>query len=184
MSEADKTLLALALVFAPLSLVSIGGGNAVLAEMRHQAVVVHGWMTQREFADLFALSRAAPGPGALLATLIGWHTAGWRGVLVVSLAFFLPSSLLVYGVARVWNRWRGSALHAAVEAGFAPVAIGLAGAGAFAVLESAEAGLLAWATALAVAACRILRPGLHPLALIALGAAVFALAQWLGAAFR
>jgi chromate transporter len=148
--------------------------------MQHQAVVVHGWMTQREFADLFAISRAAPGPGALLATLIGWQAAGWLGVLVVSLAFFLPSSLLVYATAHVWNRWRGSRLHSAVEAGLAPIALGLVLAGALAILQSADAGPLAWAVALAVAACRIWRPHLHPLALLGVGAGVFALAHSIG----
>ena len=135
------------------------------------------WMTQREFADLFAISRAAPGPGALLATLIGWNVAGWLGVLVVSLAFFLPSSLLVYGVAHVWNRWRGSRWHVAAETGFAPIAAGLVLAGAFVILRSGSTGLLAWGIAFSVAACRIWRPDVHPLLLLGLGAAVFAAAQ-------
>src|SRR3982750_2972031 len=60
-------------------------------------------------ATAAAIYRGGPGPGSTLATLIGWKAAGWRGALVVSLAFFLPSSLLIYGVGRVWNRWRGSA---------------------------------------------------------------------------
>jgi chromate transporter len=176
----EKTLAALTLVFAPLSLVSIGGGPSVIAEMQHQAVVVHQWMTQREFADLFAISRAAPGPGMLLATLIGFAAAGWVGALVVSLAFFLPSSLLVYGAASIWNRWRGSAWHAAIEAGFAPIAAGLVLAGAFAILDAGGSGLLAWGIAFAVAACRIWRPEVHPLVLIGLGAAIFAVTRAVG----
>jgi chromate transporter len=75
----------------------------------------------------------------------------------------------------VWNRWRGSPWHTAAEAGLAPIAAGLVLAGAFAMLR--DTGVLAWAAALAVAACRIWRPGIHPLALLALGAALFALAQ-------
>jgi chromate transporter len=173
----DKTLALLALVFAPLSLVSIGGGPAIFAEIQHQAVIVQGWMTQREFTDLFAIARAAPGPGVLLVTLVGWHVAGWLGVLVATAAFFLPSSFLVYGVAHVWNRWRGSPLHAAVEAGLAPIAVGLIAAGAVTILRSENAGALAWTTALAVAAGRLWRPNLHPLVLLALGAAAFALAR-------
>lgn len=180
MTEDGRTLAALVLIFAPLSLVSIGGGPSVIAEMQHQAVVVQGWMTSREFADLFAISRAAPGPGALLATLIGWQAAGWLGALVVSLAFFLPSSLLVYGAAHIWNRWRGSRWHTAVEAGFAPIAAGLVLAGAFAILRSASAGPLGWGIALLVAACRIWRPHLHPLVLLGLGAVVFATARAIG----
>jgi chromate transporter len=172
MAGDDRTLLALLMAFAPLSLVSIGGGPSVFAEMQHQAVL-HGWTTAKEFADLFAISRAAPGPGSTLATLVGWKAAGWSGALVVSLAFFLPSSLLIFCAGRVWNRWRGSVWHAAVEAGFVPIAAGLVLAGALALLR--ESGPLAWGTALAVAGARIWRPTLHPLLLLGLGAAVFML---------
>ena len=171
---AEDRALALVFIFVPLSLVSIGGGPSIFAEMQHQAVVVHGWMTQREFADLFALSRAAPGPGALLVPLIGWHVAGWLGAIVASLAFFVPSSLLIYGAAHVWNRWRGSAWHTAIEGGFAPLAVGLVFAGAVAILYSASAGALGWATALGVAACQLWRPKLHPLILLGFGAILFA----------
>ena len=173
----DKTLLTLALMFAPLSLVSVGGGPSAIAEMQHQAVVVHQWMSRREFADLFAIARAAPGPGTLLATLIGFSAAGWLGALVVSLAFFLPSSLLVYATVSIFNRWRGSRWHAAVEAGLAPIAVGLVLAGALVVLAAGGAGALGWAIALAVAVCRLWRPNIHPLVLIGLGAAVFAVVK-------
>jgi chromate transporter len=176
----EKTLAALALVFAPLSLVSIGGGPAIIAEMQHQAVSVHHWVTQREFADLFAIARAAPGPGTLLATLIGFSAAGWPGALVVSLAFFVPSSILVYGTAAIFNRWRGSAWHTAVAAGLAPIAVGLVLAGAVAILKMDGGNLLPWVLALAAAACRLWRPDVHPLVLIAVGAIIFTLASMFG----
>src|ERR1700749_3360380 len=120
MSDELKALLALALVFAPLSLLSVGGGASLLAEIEHQSVSVHQWTTQREFADLFAISRAAPGPGTMLSTLIGWKVAGLTGALVATVVLFLPSSLLVYGLARLWGRWRGSVWHSAVERGLSP----------------------------------------------------------------
>ncbi|HKD25956.1 MAG TPA: chromate transporter [Xanthobacteraceae bacterium] len=170
-------MVALLFVFAPLSLVSIGGGPAVFAEMQHQAVTVHGWVTQRQFVDLFAISRAAPGPGALLATLIGWQAAGWLGALVVSFAFFLPSSIVVYVVACFWNRLRGSAWHRAVEDGFVPIAAGLVLAGALAILQSGGTDPLAGVIALGVAAYRLWRPNFHPLILLGLGASLFALVR-------
>ena len=105
--EPEGSLFALAIVFAPLSLLSFGGGNAVLADIAHQSIA-HHWTTEREFSDLFALSRATPGPGSMLATLIGWRAAGIPGALVATIAFYLPSALLVLGAARVWGRWRGS----------------------------------------------------------------------------
>jgi len=123
MSDELRTLLALTLVFAPLSLLSIGGGAALLAEIEHQSVAVHAWTAQREFADLFAISRAAPGPGTMLSTLIGWKVAGFAGALTATVALYLPSSLLVYGAARLWGRWRGSLWHSAVERGLAPIGL-------------------------------------------------------------
>jgi chromate transporter len=176
----SQTLEALVLVFVPLSLVSIGGGPAALAEMQHQAVVIHGWMTQREFADLFALSRAAPGPGALLATLVGWKAAGWLGALVVSIAFFVPSSLLVFGVARLHDHWRGSSWYTIIETGLAPVGVGLIFAGVYAILGSENTGLLALGTILSVAVLQIWRPSLHPLFLLGLGAVAFLIERFTG----
>jgi chromate transporter len=175
--EDSRTLVALLFVFVPLSLVSIGGGPSVLAEMQHQAVIVHGWVTQQQFVDLFAISRAAPGPGALLVTLIGWQAAGWLGVLVVSLAYFLPSSIVVYVAACFWNRLRGSAWLRVVEDGFVPIAAGLVLAGALAILRPGNIDPLAVGVALSVATCRLWRPDFHPLILLGLGASVFAFAR-------
>ena len=141
MPDDPRPLLTLALVFAPLSLLSIGGGASLLAEIEHQAVSAHGWTTQREFADLFAISRAAPGPGSMLSTLIGWKVAGVTGALAATVALYLPSSLLVYGAARLWGRWRGSVWHTAIERGLAPIAAGLILAGGIAVLQVSPGGL-------------------------------------------
>src|SRR5215217_9550669 len=104
MRSVSDTLIALGLVFAPLSLLSFGGGNAVIADIAQQAVTVQGWTSEREFADLFALSRAAPGPGSMLAALIGWKAAGVAGAGVATLAFYAPSAILVFAAARLWDR--------------------------------------------------------------------------------
>ena len=90
-----------------MSLLSFGGGNAVIADIAQQAIAVQGWTSEREVADLFALSRAAPGPGSMSAALIGWKAAGIVGAVVVSFAFYVPSAVLVFAVARLWGRWRG-----------------------------------------------------------------------------
>jgi chromate transporter len=177
MPDNERTLITLAVVFAPLSLISFGGGPSVFAEMQREAVSVHGWLTEGEFTDFFAMSRIAPGPGALLVTFIGWKVAGWLGVLVVSLAFFLPSSLLAYAAGRVWDRWRGRSWHAALQRGLAPIVGGLIMAGAFALLRSAHSGFLEWGTALSVAAARICWPAVHPLALLSVAASIFVIAE-------
>jgi chromate transporter len=176
MPDEIRRLLALALVFAPLSLLSIGGGASLLAEIEHQSVAVHGWTTQREFADLFAISRTAPGPGTMLSTLIGWKVAGWAGALTATVALYLPSSLLVYGAARLWGRWRGSVWHTAIERGLAPIAAGLILAGGIAVLRVSPGGPAVWAAAIVSTALILRWPSLHPLALFAAGGALFGLA--------
>ena len=50
----------LAVLFGSLSLVSFGGGNTVVPAMHHEAVTSQHWLTDRQFADLFALAQAAP----------------------------------------------------------------------------------------------------------------------------
>jgi len=169
-------LLALAVVFAPLSLASFGGGNAVLADIACQSITVHHWTSEREFADLFALSRAAPGPGSMLAALIGWKAAGVGGALVATIAFYLPGVFLVYGVARLWRRWRGSAWHAALERGLAPVAAGLLVSGGVVVLRASPGGIPVWTAAIVTTAVLLRWPRLHPLPLLLAGAALFGLA--------
>ena len=67
-----STYLQLAAMFGTLSLLSIGGGNAVLPEMHMQAVVGKHWLTNSQFADVFSISQAAPGPSILIVTLVGY----------------------------------------------------------------------------------------------------------------
>ena len=147
-------LLTIAGVFAPLSLLSFGGGVAIIPEIQHQSVAVHHWLGGKEFADLFGLSRAAPGPSTLVVALIGWQVAGLLGALVATIAIFLPSSLLVYGASAWWNRGGSSPLRDAIERGLAPIAVGMFFAAPLVILTSAHAGWFELATTATV--CLIL----------------------------
>jgi chromate transporter len=170
----DNPYWALLVVFVPFSLVSIGGGASIFAGVQHQSVDVRQWITAREFIDLFALSRAAPGPGSMLITLIGWKVAGLSGALVATLALYVPSSLLCYGLARVWNAHRGKTWHRALENGLAPVGTGLILAGAVAVMRLTGASALSWVAAGAAAALLLWRPRTHPIVLLSGSGALFA----------
>jgi chromate transporter len=163
-------------VFVPLSLISVGGGQSVIAGIDAQVVQFHHWISQQEFVDLFAISRAAPGPGSLLSTLIGWRVAGPLGAAVASLAFFLPSSFLAYGASLAWNHNRDSHWHGAVERGLAPIATGLILAGAFSILRASSGSASIWVIALVAAAIFTVLPKLNPLpVLLAAGIAQLAL---------
>jgi len=172
-------LLTLFAVFAPLSLMSFGGSNSVIADIAHQSIALQHWTSEREFADLFALSRAAPGPGSMLAALIGWKLGGLTGALVATVSFYVPAAIVLYFAAKLWGRWRGSAWHTAVERGMAPIAAGLFLSGGIAVLRVAPAGLAAWVAAGVVAAALLYWPKLHPLPLLAVAGVIFGIMDWL-----
>jgi chromate transporter len=176
----EGVLLSLVAVLAPLSLASIGGASSLYAPLQHQTVDVLQWLTPREFLEMFAIARVTPGPGSMLATLIGFKVAGLPGAVVATLALFVPSSILCFVIAQVWDRYHARPWRQAVEEGLAPIAAGLMFAGALAVLRLGESGalwLLSWTIAITVAALLTWRSRLHPLALLAGGAALFIAAR-------
>src|SRR5579864_8995668 len=172
----EETLATLVAILAPLSVAAIGGASSIYAPLQHQTVDVLGWLTPQEFVELFAIARVTPGPGSMLATLIGFKVAGLAGAAVATLALFLPSSLICFAVARVWNRYRGRPWHQAFEDGLAPIGAGLLFAGVVAVLRLGASGPLwplSWGAAVMVAAMLTLRPRLHPSWLLLGGAVLF-----------
>lgn len=170
----ENALWPLIAVFVPFSLVSIGGGPSIFAAIQHQTVDVRHWADAREFVDLFAISRAAPGPGSMLATLIGWKVAGWAGALTATLALFLPSSLLCFFVAKVWARYRGRAWSTMIEEALAPIGGGLILAGVLAIFRVSGGGLASAACALASALAFARWRAVHPLVVLGAGALAFA----------
>ncbi|KAA0697252.1 chromate transporter [Neorhizobium sp. P12A] len=130
----------LAVVFLPLSIVTIGGGQSAVAEIHRQVVDLHHWLTPNQFVDAFAISRMTPGPGSLLVTLIGWQVAGFWGAVVATLAIFGPTAFLIYGVAHVWSRYRGARWQVALETGLRPVAAGMIVASTYVLMRSMDGG--------------------------------------------
>jgi len=167
-------LAALAWQFSILSLVAVGGANSIIPEMQRQVVDVHGWMTGGDFADLYALARAAPGPNVLVVALIGWHVAGLAGALVAMGAMCGPSSVLAYGTMRVWDRFRAAPWRIAVQAGLAPVTVGLVLASGYLLTRAADSDWPAYAVTAVVAVLSV-RTRLNPVWLL-LGAGILGLA--------
>ena len=145
------TLLTLAIHFGLLSLFAIGGGNSAIPEMHRQAVEVAHWMTERQFADLFAISQAAPGPNFLISTLIGYHVAGVPGALVATFGMCGPSSLLAYGVSGTWERFKDARWRRAIQNGLVPISVGLVGATGLLLAQAADHNFLAYAMTAATA---------------------------------
>jgi len=143
------TLTALLVQFAILSLLAFGGANAVVPEIHRQAVEVHHWTTDKDFAALFALAQAAPGPNFLISTLVGWKAAGLAGALVATAAMCAPSCLLSFWIVKIWDRYREADWRIAIGAGLAPVSVGLVSASAWLLARAADSG---WRLAIVTAA--------------------------------
>lgn len=124
--------------FVILSLVAFGGANAVVPEMHRQAVELKHWMSDRQFADLFAIAQAAPGPNVMISSLIGWKVAGVPGALLATLAMCGPSCLIAYFAAGVWERNRAAPWRIALGAGLAPLTVGLVASSAWLLSQAAD----------------------------------------------
>jgi chromate transporter len=156
-------------LFAVLSVLSVGGGNGVLPDMQNAAVDHYRWLTAHEFLDIFALSRAAPGPGSLIVALIGQRAAGPLGAIVATLAMFGPSCLIVHVAARLWGRTTGAPWRETAERALAPVAVGLTFAAGIALIRTTEDHWTAWAIT-AGATLLLAMTELHPLVAMSAGA--------------
>ncbi len=137
------TLLTLASFFAVLSLFAIGGGNSAVPEMHRFAVDVEHWLSDRQFADTFALAQLTPGPNLIIVTLIGYHVAGVLGALVTTLAMCGPTCVFAFFVGRAAERFKGATWHGALSRGLIPVTLGLTAASAIVVATTADYGLVA-----------------------------------------
>jgi len=131
--------------FLSLSLFSLGGGNTLLAEYHHLAVAQFCWLTNTQFADLYALAEAAPGPSSMLVGLLGLG-AGWREGPYWALlcaygaeaAILLPSTLLMVMACLSWKRLEHSPWRVAFERGLGPITLGILFAVGLKILRTAD----------------------------------------------
>jgi len=173
----NSPLLPLFSYFALLSLFAVGGANAAIPEMHRIAVEVMHWMTDRQFADSFAIAQVSPGPNIIIVTLIGYHVAGFPGAAVATTAMCGPTCIVAFLVARTWDRFKEARWRIAIQAGLVPVSLGLIGASAFVLARTADhtiyAALITALTALVAFTTRI-----NPLFMFAAGG-LLGLTGWL-----
>jgi chromate transporter len=134
-----------------LALISFGGVNTVLPALHHQAVNEQHWMTDRDFASLFALASVSPGPNFMVLTLIGYKAAGIAGALVATFALCIPTSLLAFAVVKVWDRFKTARWRVAIQDGLVPVTVGFVAAAAVLLVNASDKSVTAYAITAAVA---------------------------------
>lgn len=95
--------LQLFLSFFKIGLFGFGGGLAIISLIQHE-VLAYGWMTEKEFVDIVAISQVTPGPiGVNCATYVGYtatHSV-WGSVLATG-ALVLPSLIIMLALCKVY----------------------------------------------------------------------------------
>jgi chromate transporter len=167
-------LVELALYFALLSLVSVGGMPSVMPEMQRYVVDVKGWLTPGEFIQAFAVGQAAPGPNVLISSLIGWKVAGLGGAFVALLAFCFPAAIIAWFVAGLWDRFKDSPWRLAMQRAIAPIVVAMILSGGVVLATPGSPDWRLWLIAGASAA-GVLASKLNPLWLLAGGGVLGAL---------
>jgi chromate transporter len=169
-----STYLHIIVMFGTLSLLSIGGGNAVLPDMHLQAVKGYHWLTDSQFADVFSISQTAPGPSILIVTMIGYaaglEVGGIPGAIlggtIATVAMVVPAAALMYGVTLFWQKAQKASWRIAVEKGFAPLTVGLILASSLVMSKAADHD---WRAYLLTGVCTLIfvRTEINPLYIVA-----------------
>lgn len=159
-----------------------GGGYAMLALIENE-IVTPGWITEKMFTDIVAISQMTPGPiGINSATYIGYTAPlkampgaspllGILGSVICTLVVILPSFLLVIYAGHIIRRHRESTLVKGIFNGMRPVVIGLIASAALILMNSENFGSIPRdilvSIAIAVASlCINLFTKIHPIFII------------------
>jgi len=165
-------LIHLFLVFSLLSVLAVGGGTAVLPQMQHMTVDTYHWLTDAQFRSIYSIGQVAPGPNMLMVLLIGYHLAGWAGMTVAGIGFFLPDCILTLFANRWWVHLGSWPWRLSIQRGLAPVAIGLMLSGTWAIARLSIIDPLTLAIGLAVFGILIWRH-VNPGILVLIGGTVY-----------
>jgi chromate transporter len=170
-----SVLLDMALYFSVISLVSVGGLPAVLPELQRYVVDVRHWLSAEDFIQLYAIGQAAPGPNMLIVSLIGWKVASLPGAIVALAALCGPAGVIAYGVAGLWERFRGTRWRKAIQRAMVPLVVGFTLAGGYVLATPGGVpDWRLWMIALASAAA-MLATKINPLWLLGAGGLLGAL---------
>jgi chromate transporter len=112
----DPRLFRLAALMAKIDISAFGGGFASVPLMFHEIVDVRHWLDGPMLLNGIALGQVTPGPIVITATFIGYLLYGPLGGIIATVSVFLPSFLVVVGVAPYYDKLRMSGdFHKAIE---------------------------------------------------------------------
>lgn len=147
------SLKALLLYFLRLGATGFGGPIALVAHMERDLVQARAWVSREEFERGFALAQLAPGPVATqLAMYIGYLRRRVVGATLVSIAFLLPSFLMVVVLGWFYVLYGGLPWVHAIFASVGAAVIGIIVRSAYKLTRSnLKTDLFLWGIAIVLA---------------------------------
>jgi len=97
-----KLLWELFLSFARVGVMTFGGGYAMIPILEREIIERHGWSTEEEMMDYYAVAQCTPGVIAVnTATFVGYKVAGAAGGVVATLGVVFPSVIIITLIAGI-----------------------------------------------------------------------------------
>ena len=97
-----KLLWQLFLAFARVGVMTFGGGYAMIPILEREIIERHGWSTEEEMMDYYAVAQCTPGVIAVnTATFIGYKVAGTAGGIAATLGVVFPSLVIICLIAGI-----------------------------------------------------------------------------------
>ncbi len=121
----NRGLFNLAALMFRVDLFAFGGGFASVPLMFHEVVNANSWVDSKTFLDGIALGQVTPGPIVITATFIGYLLYGLLGAVIATVSIFLPSFLIIVGVAPYFDKLRSFPLFNKAVIGILASFVGL-----------------------------------------------------------
>ena len=97
-----KQLFEIFMAFARVGVMTFGGGYAMIPILEREIVDRHGWASEEELMDYYAVGQCTPGVIAVnTATFIGYKIAGTIGGIVATLGVVFPSVVIITVIAGI-----------------------------------------------------------------------------------
>ena len=97
-----KQLWKLFTAFARVGVMTFGGGYAMIPILEREIVDRHGWATEEELMDYYAVGQCTPGVIAVnTATFIGYKVAGTAGGIAATIGVIFPSMVIITIIAGI-----------------------------------------------------------------------------------
>ena len=95
-----KALWTMFWAFARIGGLTFGGGYAMLPMLQKEVVEKHGWATEEELMDYYAIGQCTPGVIAVnTATFVGQKARGLAGAIFATLGVVFPSVVIITLIA-------------------------------------------------------------------------------------